>query len=109
MKMKKPSLKPLVLAAGTLVWCALNLHAQTAPTIATQPASQTNLVGTAMSFSVTANGTGPLIYQWQFNGTNLPNNVILTTPTPTSMNPMAWPSMPSAICHWHPTGDKTKA
>ncbi len=79
MKMKRPSLKPLVSAAGTLVWCALNLHAQPAPTIATQPASQTNLVGTAMSFSVTANGTGPLIYQWQFNGTNLPNNIILTT------------------------------
>ena len=47
-------------------------------TATTQPASQTNLPGTAVSFSVAVNGTGPFTYQWQFNGTNLPNNIINT-------------------------------
>src|ERR1017187_7195701 len=70
--------RPLVLVASALVWSALNLHAQTAPTITTQPVSQTNLVGTTASFSVAVAGTGPFHYQWQFNGTNLPNNIITT-------------------------------
>jgi sugar lactone lactonase YvrE len=70
--------RPLVLVASALVWSALNLHAQTAPTITTQPVSQTNLVGTTASFSVAVSGTGPFTYQWQFNGTNLPNNIITT-------------------------------
>ena len=74
--MKKTLLKPLSLIASALFWCAWNLHAQTAPTITTQPASQTNLLGTTVTFSVAVNGTGPFTYQWQFNGTNLPNNII---------------------------------
>jgi sugar lactone lactonase YvrE len=48
------------------------------PTITAQPASQTNRVGTTVSFSVAGTGTGPFSYQWQFNGTNLPNNIITT-------------------------------
>jgi sugar lactone lactonase YvrE len=48
------------------------------PTVSTQPASQTNLPGTIASFNVAVNGTGPYTYQWQFNGTNLPNNIITT-------------------------------
>ena len=43
-----------------------------------QPASQTNVIGTSMSFSVVVEGIGPLTYHWQFNGTNLPNNIITT-------------------------------
>jgi Leucine-rich repeat (LRR) protein len=43
----------------------------TAPVILSQPQSQSNLIGTAASFSVVAAGTLPLGYQWQFNGTNL--------------------------------------
>ena len=39
-----------------------------APTIATQPASQSVNVGGSASFSVTANGTAPLTYQWSKNG-----------------------------------------
>ncbi len=78
MKMKKPLLKPLVVIASILFWCAWNLPAQTAPTITTQPASQTNQVGTTVSFSVGATGTGSLLYQWLFNGTYLPNNIITT-------------------------------
>ena len=48
------------------------------PSVTTQPASQTNLAGTNVSFSVAVAGTGPFTYQWQFNGTNLPNNIITT-------------------------------
>src|ERR1039458_2425018 len=42
-----------------------------APVIVTQPASQTNLSGTMVSFTVTATGTQPLSYQWNFKGTNI--------------------------------------
>ena len=42
------------------------------PTITAQPVSQTNLFGTTASFSVSVSGTGPVAYQWQCNGTNLP-------------------------------------
>ncbi len=42
------------------------------PSITLQPASQTVLAGTPLTFKVTASGTGPLTYQWQFNGTNIP-------------------------------------
>ncbi|MGB2606471.1 MAG: immunoglobulin domain-containing protein, partial [Candidatus Sulfotelmatobacter sp.] len=37
----------------------------TAPTITTQPTSQTVIAGETATFSVTAAGTGPLNYQWQ--------------------------------------------
>ena len=43
------------------------------PVIFTQPASQTNAVGSNVMFSVFAIGTVPLSYQWQVNGTNLTN------------------------------------
>ncbi|HEV2195107.1 MAG TPA: immunoglobulin domain-containing protein [Candidatus Acidoferrum sp.] len=42
-----------------------------APSITTQPASQTVTAGQTASFSVTAAGTAPLGYQWQKNGTNI--------------------------------------
>jgi alpha-tubulin suppressor-like RCC1 family protein len=41
------------------------------PIIASQPANSTNLSGTTATFSVVAQGTAPLNYQWQFNGVNL--------------------------------------
>ena len=72
MKTNKLLPKPLILAASVLVWFGLNLCAQ--PVITNQPASLTNLSGTTASFSVGVTGTGPFTYQWQFNGTNLPNN-----------------------------------
>src|SRR5438105_2998371 len=40
-----------------------------APTITTQPASQTVSTGQRATFTVTATGTAPLRYQWQKNGT----------------------------------------
>jgi hypothetical protein len=48
------------------------------PSVSIQPASQTNLAGTTVSFNIAATGIGPFTYQWQFNGTNFPNNLITT-------------------------------
>jgi uncharacterized repeat protein (TIGR01451 family) len=40
-------------------------------TITTQPQSQTVLSGTTVTFTVTASGTPPLSYQWEFEGAEL--------------------------------------
>jgi hypothetical protein len=50
---------------------ACTLVVDAAPAITAQPASQTNNVGSAVVFNMTATGTQPLCYQWRFNGTNL--------------------------------------
>ena len=42
-----------------------------APSIVTQPQPQTNTIGSPVEFTVTASGTAPLFYQWQFNTTNI--------------------------------------
>ncbi|HVU17052.1 MAG TPA: immunoglobulin domain-containing protein [Candidatus Didemnitutus sp.] len=42
-----------------------------APTISTQPASQTVVMGQAATFSVVATGTPAPTYQWRLNGTNI--------------------------------------
>jgi hypothetical protein len=41
------------------------------PAIVWGPDSQAALLGSNVTFSVSATGTAPLSYQWQFNGTNL--------------------------------------
>ena len=41
------------------------------PIILTQPTNQTVSVGGTATFSVSANGTPSLFYQWSFNGTNI--------------------------------------
>jgi len=41
------------------------------PRIVTQPSNQTVTAGSNATFTVTATGTAPLAYQWQFYGTNL--------------------------------------
>lgn len=53
------------------------------PRIVTQPLSQNVGVGAPVSFSVAATGTGPLSYQWQKNGVDLPlaNSPILDLPS----------------------------
>ena len=53
--------------AGSLGKCPFFV----APVIITQPTNQTVLAGGATGFSAVANGTQPLIYQWNFNGTNI--------------------------------------
>jgi uncharacterized repeat protein (TIGR03806 family) len=42
-----------------------------APTITTQPQSQTVNTGSNITFTVQATGTAPLSYQWKFNGANI--------------------------------------
>jgi invasion protein IalB len=59
-------------SAGTVTSNAATLTvnpAPVAPSIATQPTSQTVTAGQTATFSVTATGTAPLSYQWQKNGT----------------------------------------
>jgi len=41
------------------------------PIITAQPQSQAVVEGSSVTFSVTAEGTPPLSYQWQYNGTNI--------------------------------------
>lgn len=45
--------------------------ASTAPTITSQPSSQTVAAGSNGTFSVSASGAAPLSYQWRFNGANI--------------------------------------
>ena len=41
------------------------------PAILVSPTDQTVVAGDTAGFSVAATGTSPLIYQWNFNGTNI--------------------------------------
>jgi hypothetical protein len=43
----------------------------TAALITIPPVNQSVPAGTNVTFSVTASGTPPLSYQWQFDGTNI--------------------------------------
>ena len=87
MKTLTSATNPLALLTCALVCCALNLQAQSPPTITTQPVSQTNLTGSSVTFSVAVAGTGPFTYQWQLNGTNLSNNIITTVAGGGSLRP----------------------
>jgi hypothetical protein len=60
--------------------------AAVAPTITTQPANQTVMVGQTATFTVLATGTAPLSYQWQKNSTNIAGATAssYTTPATTS-------------------------
>jgi ASPM-SPD-2-Hydin domain-containing protein/centrosomal CEP192-like protein/immunoglobulin I-set domain protein len=53
-----------------------------APSIATQPASQSVIAGNAATFTVAATGTAPLTYQWSKNGTPIANATSSTYTTP---------------------------
>jgi hypothetical protein len=41
------------------------------PYVAAQPVSQLTNAGANVTFNIVASGTGPLNYQWRFNGTNI--------------------------------------
>ena len=57
--------------AGNVTSNAVALTVDVPPTITTQPVAQTVNSGGNATFSVTATGTPPPTYQWQFNGANL--------------------------------------
>jgi endonuclease/exonuclease/phosphatase family metal-dependent hydrolase len=46
-------------------------NAPVAPIVSLQPQSQTIAVGVPVTFTVSANGTAPLSYQWRVNNTNI--------------------------------------
>src|SRR5207245_3426872 len=60
--------------------------AAVAPSIATQPASQTVTAGQTATFTVVASGTAPLSYQWMKSGTAISGatSSSYTTPATTS-------------------------
>jgi hypothetical protein len=76
-------------AAGTVTSSPATLTVNAIkPTITTQPASQTVTLGQPATFGVTANGTGPLAYQWYMNGIAISGatSSTYTTPPTTSSN-----------------------
>src|SRR5437870_8243066 len=58
-----------------------------APSVTTQPVNQTILAGTAATFSVIANGTSPLTYQWRKNGTAISGATSASYTTPAEPTP----------------------
>lgn len=54
---------------GSVTSAAATLTVNSPPSITTQPANQSVLLGGTATFSVSAQGTAPLGYQWQKNGT----------------------------------------
>ncbi len=56
---------------------AANSHAQL-PTITNQPANRALWAGGNVSFAAGVSNAGAFTYQWQLNGTNLPNDIIMT-------------------------------
>jgi uncharacterized repeat protein (TIGR01451 family) len=50
---------------------AVTTQVEVPPSIATQPLSLVVTQGSAATFSIAANGSAPLRYQWRFEGTNL--------------------------------------
>jgi hypothetical protein len=63
----------------------LSVTSSTKPAITTQPVNQSVTVGATATFTVVANGTAPLTYQWIQGTTNIPNSnsPSFTTPATT--------------------------
>jgi hypothetical protein len=71
-------------ATGSAATLTVNPSA-TAPTISTQPANQTVTAGQTALFSVTANGTAPLSYQWRKNTVNISGATSASYTTPATV------------------------
>jgi hypothetical protein len=54
--------------AGSAVSSSATLTVRTPPVIVTDPVDQTVNPGAPVTFTVSASGTGPLSYQWEFDG-----------------------------------------
>jgi hypothetical protein len=83
----------VAIAAG--VWHSLALVGDAAPAITLSPAitvppaNRTLYDGASVTFQVMAVGVPPLMYQWQFNGTNLPGATNSTLVLPSVQLPDA--------------------
>ncbi len=78
-------------SAGSLTSNAATLTvtaSPVAPSITGQPSNQTVFASQKATFSVTANGTSPLSYQWRKNGTTISgaNSATYTTPAETTLD-----------------------
>ena len=72
-------------SAGSLTSSGATLSVTTspvAPSITTQPTGQTVFAGQTATFSVIANGTSPLSYQWRKNGTSISGATFANYTTP---------------------------
>ena len=67
-------------AFGSVTSTVATLTINSPPLITAQPQSTNVIAGGTATFSVAALGSAPLVYQWSFNGANLPNatNATLT-------------------------------
>jgi sugar lactone lactonase YvrE len=65
-------------AYGSVTSQVATLNLALPPSVTASPGIQTVLVGTNVILTMAVGGPGPFTYQWQFNGTNLPNNIITT-------------------------------
>ena len=63
-------------AAGAVTSSASVLTVVLPARITVQPVDVTALMSSNAQFTVTATGTAPLSFQWQFNGTNVPGATI---------------------------------
>jgi O-glycosyl hydrolase len=77
---------PIISAIEILPSGSVPPPAPTAPSVTTQPKSQTISVGQAATFSVVAGGSAPLTYQWLKNGSSISGATApsYTTPAATS-------------------------
>ena len=77
---------PLVLTFGLTFLAGCAGGSASPPQITMQPANQTVVAGQSTTFSVVANGTSPLTYQWQKNQLNIAGatSASYTTPATTS-------------------------
>ena len=60
-----------LLGAGCALTASSPVKPATSPSITTQPANQSVVVGQKATYSVAATGTAPLSYQWQKNGASI--------------------------------------
>ncbi len=71
----QPAVQLRFMQAGTGSWYFdidnLGLYSINTPVITTQPLSQTIDANTPVTFSVVAQGSGTLTYQWEFNGQSI--------------------------------------
>jgi hypothetical protein len=63
---------------GSVTSAVATLTVGLPPGITAQPTNQVALIGSSTAIGLTLSGTGPFTYQWQFNGTNVPTNIITT-------------------------------